>query len=420
MNTALARLLAPLSLDEFWTQYWEQSPLHIHRNDRDYFRYLVAPEELEDILTIACRSKSEAVELLGEAAKTETNFNRDSTFSVGAAYDRGASVRILSVQRLHPPLFKLTRDLERTFSFPVRINLYWTPDHQQGLKRHWDTHDVLVVQVAGCKHWRVFEPVVELPLQAPPALPFEETRLLPQSRGAVHSREQMYELVEQAQLREEFVLEQGDILYLPRGVPHEAWTSDQASTHLTIGVHVLTWTDWLTIALGRVANQDVRFRKALPVGFAAETADGDEAQKYVQELLVSLMKKLDVDDAIADAGEELAEIFIRTRSGLGGDLGAGREGLLALCKETVVGHRKGLLCRLIIKLDMVTLYFGNGKFDAPREMEDALRFIAQTESFRIGDIPGGLSLRNQIGVVRRLIEQRFLRILPEKEPYAMS
>ncbi|MFN7945026.1 MAG: cupin domain-containing protein [Blastocatellia bacterium] len=403
-GSALTSLIAPFTSDEFLAQHWEQAPLRISRNDSEYFNRLMTPEECEDALAAACLRNGEAVELLGEAARTLPPFKRDSAFAAGAAFERGATIRIVSAHRFHPPLLRLTRELERFFSFPVRINLYWTPEQQQGLNRHWDTHDVLVLQVAGRKHWRVFDSPVALPLQSPPPLPFEDQCSLPRGRGAVRTDELMRERSQQAELRDEFTLEQGDALYIPRGFVHEAWTSDQASAHLTIGIHVLTWTDLLTVMLGRVANRDERFRRALPVGFATEMS-GDELQEQARQLWQTMADHAEV----ADAFEEMAEIFIRTRSSIGGDLNAGSPATLS--EQSIVARRSGLLCRLIVKDDVVALYYGHGEFGAPRAMEEALRFIARTERFRVPDIPGGLNRRSQLALARRLISDRFLRIV---------
>lgn len=406
--SALERLLAPLTRDEFFAQYWEHLPLRIHRGDHQFFHYLIRPEELGDVLTTACLTQSEAVEFLGEAARAETKGKRDSAFSVSAAFARGVTVRLLNAQRFHPPLWKLTRDLESLLSFPVRINLYWTPPQQRGLKRHWDTHDVMVLQIAGRKHWRILESPAHLPLQSPPPLPFEDTRTLPQTRGAVPSHEVMHELLAQSAVRDELTLEQGDLLYLPRGVAHEAWTSEQASAHLTVGLHVLTWTDLLAVALGQVANRDERFRKALPPGFAAETIPGEVWHQQAQELLHALAQHWD----LTVASEELAQVFIRTRSFVSGSFQVESQKTTPLQSETVVRRRPGLLAHLIVKEQAVSLYFGHGTFAAPRAMETALRFIAQTESFPIGAIPGGLNLRNQCALVRQLLAQQFLDMMP--------
>jgi hypothetical protein len=45
----------------------------------------------------------------------------------------------------------------------------------------------------------------------------------------------------------------GDVLYMPRGVPHDAATSDVPSLHLTFGVDAqfATWADVLNLAAQR-------------------------------------------------------------------------------------------------------------------------------------------------------------------------
>jgi len=52
----------------------------------------------------------------------------------------------------------------------------------------------------------------------------------------------------------ELMLTAGDLLYMPRGFLHEAWTTDEPSTHLTVGLHVVRWLDLLSVALAQVSN----------------------------------------------------------------------------------------------------------------------------------------------------------------------
>ena len=70
----------------------------------------------------------------------------------------GASLIVDGIDELHEPIGALAYRLERTLHEPVRVNLYasWTPT--PSLERHWDTHDIFVLQVGGRKHWRVYAP----------------------------------------------------------------------------------------------------------------------------------------------------------------------------------------------------------------------------------------------------------------------
>ncbi|MBK7966872.1 MAG: hypothetical protein IPK10_17510 [Bacteroidetes bacterium] len=60
---------------------------------------------------------------------------------------------------------------------------------------------------------------------------------------------------------EEHLLEAGDLLYIPRGIIHDAVTSDCISTHITLGVFPHTWIDIYKELISKMKN-DVEFRKS--------------------------------------------------------------------------------------------------------------------------------------------------------------
>ncbi|KAJ4959079.1 hypothetical protein NE237_026190 [Protea cynaroides] len=122
----------------------------------------------------------------------------------------------------------------------VGANLYLTPPRSQGLARHYDDHCVFVCQLLGVKLWTVFSRAAVL-------LPrlYDPLDNLP---GAVDdSNTSQYK---------QFLLREGDILYIPRGCPHEACTiaddgeppgndcSTGYSLHLTLGVEVEPPFEW--------------------------------------------------------------------------------------------------------------------------------------------------------------------------------
>ena len=106
----------------------------------------------------------------------------------------------------------------------MQINAYLSPSSARGLDVHFDYHDVFVVQLEGTKRWRVWAPT-------------ERSR---DPIGGKHAvpRPTLEELGEPIL---DLVLEPGDVLYLPRGHPHVAETTDRASAHLTVGVLAITW-----------------------------------------------------------------------------------------------------------------------------------------------------------------------------------
>lgn len=67
---------------------------------------------------------------------------------------------------------------------------------------------------------------------------------------------------------EEFDLRAGDTLYVPRGLVHEAISTDERSLHVTVGILSWTWFDFLLEAVEKLASSDLHVRAALPSAFA--------------------------------------------------------------------------------------------------------------------------------------------------------
>jgi hypothetical protein len=152
-------------------------------------------------------------------------------------YDAGATLVLSQMHQIHPPLGRFCRGLERIFLHAVQCNIYLTPPGAQGFRVHYDTHDVLILQVQGEKLWR-FWPT--------PWVPFADncTPRDKQPNSDEEPRSQM--------------LRPGDVLYLPRGILHDALSQGaQSSLHLTIGLLGQSWGDALHAVLNDMEPQDL-------------------------------------------------------------------------------------------------------------------------------------------------------------------
>lgn len=164
----------------------------------------------------------------------------------------GASLVVDAIDELHTPIGALAQDLEGWLRTHVQVNAYASWTSTEGFGTHWDDHDVVVVQIAGAKRWRLFGP----------------TRTAPMYRDVAEPEQPPRDPVA------DLVLRTGDVLYLPRGWWH-AVTADQgsASLHLTCGIGTHTGADlirWLSDEL----RSDDRVRSDLPVHRSAEEQSG--------------------------------------------------------------------------------------------------------------------------------------------------
>jgi ribosomal protein L16 Arg81 hydroxylase len=58
--------------------------------------------------------------------------------------------------------------LQATLGLEVNINLYVTPGGRRALAVHYDTTEIMILQLAGRKDWEVSKPVIELPRDTEP------------------------------------------------------------------------------------------------------------------------------------------------------------------------------------------------------------------------------------------------------------
>jgi hypothetical protein len=147
----------------------------------------------------------------------------------------GATLVLDNVDELHWPIRQLAESLERIFRVRIQVNSYsgWRSSH--GFDVHWDDHDVFVLQVAGRKRWSVYG----------------ITRPYPLARDVERAFDPPSELLW------EQVLQNGDLLYIPRGCWHLATPLDEPTLHLTIGVSNPTGADFLSWFVDRLRASEV-------------------------------------------------------------------------------------------------------------------------------------------------------------------
>lgn len=153
----------------------------------------------------------------------------------------GATLVLDAVDELVEPVGDLAVRLEHELRERVQVNLYagWGTTH--GFDLHWDDHDALIVQVAGRKRWRMYGATRPKPLYRdvqPPARPDGDPT-------------------------DEFLLEDGDVLYVPRGHWHVVSAVGEQSLHLTVGVNPATGVDLVSWLADQVRADEV-FRADLP------------------------------------------------------------------------------------------------------------------------------------------------------------
>jgi cupin superfamily protein len=380
----------------FAEEHWGTAPL-LRTGPADRFGDLLTLQDVDHLVT-GTLLRQPAFRLVKDGTPLDPKTYTQTIRIGGAGVERtarqdrvldhfadGATIVLQALHRQWPPVSALCRELELDLTHPVQANAYVTPATAQGFAVHHDTHDVFVIQTHGHKEWRVYSPVVEL---AGKEQPWSK------------------ELGDPGRPVLEAELSPGDCLYVPRGFPHDAVAREEVSIHVTVGILAYTWLDLWRRLLGDL-SRDVRFREALPVGFAREP------QAVADEIEV---RAKDLQDWIdRSAGPEVAEVFAERfwrsrRAVLPGGL-VELERLREAGPTARFRRRPGSVFRVSVEGAEAAVLLGFRVLRMPAFAEPALTFVgARTGSFAVDDLPGPLDRGSRLILLRRLVREGALEV----------
>jgi ribosomal protein L16 Arg81 hydroxylase len=231
--------------------------------------------------------------ILPESAVTEpdpesqTGGRRLSSDQIRIISKKGATLVFRDIYLWNSQVRGLVQEVCRELSETVKANLYYSPGGIPGYEIHYDTHDVLVLQLEGDKHWEFYGVTYPLPLSTQPS----KNRAKPSSKIA------------EANLRK------GDTLYVPRGLWHSARASvGSPSLHLTIGLYRRTRMDMLRWFIDRFAD-DMELRAD-----AASPFDPQAVEKSLELISDKLRDSLINRRSLAKQYQDYSEFVIEKQN----------------------------------------------------------------------------------------------------------
>jgi len=304
----LETLISPVEVDTFLAEFWERAPLHVPRDVPGYFADLFDVSDIEESLVVGARDLDrfalvkagvpqatfDDYVVTSPAIRWKSTGNAPASHidprKVAALLERGYTLVIKDAALLSARLQRTCNRLQRELGAYVGANVYFTPAGAQGLDVHHDTHDTLTVQIEGSKTWRVYEPLVELPLES----------------QQLHRGTQVPALTLHSTVR----LDAGETLYLPRGYAHEAVAAGERALHVTFALAPLRAIDLVHEMIDVAATGDVALRRALPIGWHDDPAF---AATFARQTAMQL-GSLNADVVAAAAHGALTGLFASSRS----------------------------------------------------------------------------------------------------------
>ena len=224
------QIIAPLTRERFMAEYWTRNFLHL-AGPKGRFTPILPWEELNHILEWHPPPQPQ-LRIFQEGVMVDLRRYIDGPvgslkLNAGgliALLGQGATMVLDSLQEVSPAVAHITESVEATFSCACTANLYAGWRTQKGFNVHWDAQEVFVLQLSGRKRWQVFAPTRADPLSddSEPAPPSTAPPIW------------------------EGILNDGDLLYIPRGFWHVAFPLDEPSLHLSVSAQPATAMEFLT------------------------------------------------------------------------------------------------------------------------------------------------------------------------------
>lgn len=387
-------LLGTPTLDVFLEEVWERTTRLTPGALRDSVADLLTVEQFELLMAATPGGASSWLSVVDGRARPLAGEAGSSVrlAPIYHAYRTGSTLLQVHLQLRHPPIAALCRDLENELlargvplAEPLGANAYLTPARSRGFDIHYDNHCVLILQLHGSKHWEVFAPTRELPVER-----CEQT--IP--------REQLGAPVV------ETTLTPGDVLYIPRGFPHAARSGDDSSLHLTLSLRTRTWLD----AIKELCQRSAGFRRSLP-----PTPVGSvRAQESFERDLLPELAGLRVDDF---AQRKILELL--------SDLNPLPQGRLrAIDTASVVGpdtavcRAPHVTCVATLEDGQAVLRFPGATLRLHAVMKKVFDFIAATEEFTASGLPSIQGTYDAVDLTRILVQQGLVRVKADESTTA--
>ncbi|MEW5985417.1 MAG: cupin domain-containing protein [Chloroflexota bacterium] len=391
-DLSLASLLAPVEVATFLEEYWEKKPLVVSGRDSHYYDNLFS---IQDVGRLLFRGRPyEDVTLVKKQDRPKLSQPFD-VMEVQRYFHAGYTVALNHLYGRHEALSIFCRSLGDFFTYGIGANMYLTPRNSQGFRPHYDYHDVLALQIWGTKKWYLYGLVT-------PPLPADGYPDLAPDLYAQPKPDRLPEV------QQEIWLKPGDLLYLPRGVVHEASTGPDAhSLHLTIGVYNVTWGHLLVEALEVLTRRNVDFRRSVLPSLLENEGGRSAIKAQAAALVKTFLEQLGPS---LEEARQLNVTNFRKRPSLLPDYGSLFEGSAPVVElDTIIRKRDDIAYKLVETDGQAGIFLSSGhQVMGPARLKPVFQYILAVQgAFAIRQIPY-LSDQAKLTLGRRLVFENAL------------
>lgn len=384
----LKELISPISVNDFFENYFEKKPLLVKRNNPDYFNSIISNDDFENVLfsmnnvypETRIVNYKEGV-IVDKEKFTLPGSDQIDPIKFVRMFTEGATMVLSGLHKKINSMRKLGNQLSNDFKLPIQTNVYITPPNEQGFTSHFDNHDVFVVQFKGKKKWRIYDNYIDLPTRA---MEFDKEKHKP------------------GPISQEFMLEQGDFLYIPRGWMHDANTIDHTSGHITIGLVGDVWGELLSKQIIEATKEHLILRKRPKFNsfYDNDTTEEEEIESLVKDILFRTRK----DKAITEEFDAVKSAYF---DGMVKSVFKIDE--LNKSSEIKISDKENL--KLIEYDECLELKFYNIQMNLPLELTNIINQLIVNDTITINDLDQDYTIDSRIELVQELVKNGIVVIL---------
>ena len=378
---AFEQFIAPLTRERFLAEFWEKKFLHLS-GVRGRFTPLLPWEELNEILEWHSPPQP-AIRLYldGKAVDPQRYIEgppggmRLNAGGLIASLSH-ASLIMDSVQEAAPRVAGLAGMLQDVLDGAPIVNLYASWGRQKAFDLHWDPQEVFILQLSGRKHWKVFAPTRPYPLR-------DDTEAAPRPTG-----EPVWD----------GILEDGDMLYMPRGWWHMAQPLDEPSLHLNFAIEPPNGDDFLRWLIPKLWSHP-EIRQNLPHG-----CDSSGRRDYFAGLLQVMERGLDRDRV----GEFLREwnAFRRTSPRVRLPQAPMEQKMpFSMATRIRLAAREGLCVACESGARIARLQAGGVTYNIPPALIPAFERLSGRASIPLAELCAGIGDQHLVGLLVTTLDQ---------------
>jgi len=297
-DCTLADIIAPISEEEFFRDYFGKKYLHIP-GAANKFQNVMTWDILSGLLNMHSIWSSSSLMLAVDRNiipaqqycrpgidHSGNNVLQPDPVKVKEILENGATLVCNDIDTLNPGLMGICNALEKAVNGKSQANLYCSSRQRQAFGSHYDTHDVFAMHMEGEKVWRVYERMENLPIRHPDYI----------KPDAQQQKDRGDKFVE-------ITMKPGDFLYVPRGLYHDALSSSDGCIHIAFGLTGYIGLDVME-TINAACLHTPLFRRNVP-----RVQEGREAMKQHLEEIADIIKKTVTSDKFIDATMERVKDF---------------------------------------------------------------------------------------------------------------